>query len=245
MSRPWLRRAWSDPWAWAPLLAVLPLLMASGGAPLGEPLAGDFYFLRRVIFPGPRPLLDGGGSPVFWRPLARQVYFGALGPLVLDHPGWIVALHALLLGVAGVLLYRALRPRWSGAAAAAAASFPVLVESARMLIGWASFFQDVGAFFFAALAVYQASRSRLAATLASLLAALLCKEIAVAAALVIPWMPGGASHSARQRLRWAAATAALLLVWGAGYLAVVRHAHLRFEHEADAAPLAVPLLERV
>ena len=61
MSRSWLRRAWSDPWAWVPVLAVAPLLLGSRGAPLGEPLADDFYFLRRVIFPGPRPWLDGGG----------------------------------------------------------------------------------------------------------------------------------------------------------------------------------------
>src|SRR5438105_10796567 len=109
MSRSWLRRAGSDPWAWVPLLAVIPLVLHSMGAPLGEPFADDFYFLRRALFPGPHSLFDGGGSPVFWRPLARQAYFGAFGPWMLEHPRGIVALHVALLGLSGILLYRALR----------------------------------------------------------------------------------------------------------------------------------------
>src|SRR6266516_4278753 len=177
-----VRRAWRDPWAWVPLLSALPLVLHSLAAPLGEPFADDFYFMRRIVIPGPRPIFDGGGSPVFWRPLGRQAYFGALGTVMLEHPLWVVGLHVALLALSGWLLYRALRPHWPGSAAAVAASFPLLVESGRMLIGWPSHFQDVGAIFFAALALHEASRGRLASTLASLLAALLCKEIAAVTA---------------------------------------------------------------
>src|ERR1041385_5897536 len=77
-----------DPWQWLPLFAAVPLLVHAAGAPLGEPFADDFFFLRRIVVPSPRPWLDGGGSPVFWRPLGRQAYFAALGPWMVADP-WV------------------------------------------------------------------------------------------------------------------------------------------------------------
>ena len=71
---------------------------------------------------------DGGGGVAYWRPLARQAYFGLFGPLMLSHPAVVAALHALALAAAGVLLHRALRRAWPAPAAALAASFPVVLE---------------------------------------------------------------------------------------------------------------------
>jgi len=234
-----------DPWQWLPPLAALALLVHSAGAPLGEPFADDFFFLRRIVIPAPRPWLDGGGSPVFWRPLGRQAYFAVFGPAMVAHPGIVVALHVVLLATSAWLLFRAFRPRLSGAAAATAAAFPLLVESGRMLIGWPSHFQDVGAIVFAALALHEASRGRLGTTLASLLAALLCKEVAAVAALLVPWLPARAPWSRRTRSTWLAATLALLAAWGAVYLAVVRRAGITFEHAVDPIALATPLPARI
>src|SRR2546425_553456 len=76
-----------------PALLALPLVLHSLSTPLGEPFADDFSFLRRALFPGPLSWLDGGGSPIFWRPLSRQLYFGAFGELMLSHPAWIAGLH--------------------------------------------------------------------------------------------------------------------------------------------------------
>src|SRR6266516_4442084 len=61
-----------DPWAWASALAVLPLVLHSWGAPLGEPVADDFDCLHRALFVRGLPLFDGYGSAFYWRPLSRQ-----------------------------------------------------------------------------------------------------------------------------------------------------------------------------
>ena len=60
---------WHDPLALALAVLALPLVLHSLSTPLGEPFADDFAFLRRALFPGPRSWLDGGGSPISWRPL--------------------------------------------------------------------------------------------------------------------------------------------------------------------------------
>src|SRR5207247_4738644 len=77
---------WRDPWALVSVLSVLPLLARCIGAPLGEAVAEDFDFLRRSLLSGMGSLVDGGGSTAFWRPLAHQVYYAALGPLIVAHP---------------------------------------------------------------------------------------------------------------------------------------------------------------
>src|SRR5262249_55002760 len=111
-----------DPWAWASLLAIVPLLVRSMGAPLGEPVAEDFDFLRRSLVHGIGSLLDGGGSTAFWRPIPHQLYYAALGPLMLGHPRLVATLHALLLAAGAVLIYRALRGALGGPVACAAAA---------------------------------------------------------------------------------------------------------------------------
>ncbi len=219
---------WRDPWAWVSVLAVVPLLVRCIGAPLCEPVAEDFDFLRAALLSGNHSLLDGGGSTAFWRPLAHQVYYRALGPLIIAHPGAVAALHAALLALCALLIYRTLRPSWPGRAAALAAGFPLFAESARQLVAWPTQFVDLGLLLFSALAVHEASRRRAWTACASLAAALLCKELAVATALLLPLVPG--AHRRGERIRIALGAACVVAVWGAVYLVVRHHAHLELPH---------------
>jgi tetratricopeptide (TPR) repeat protein len=233
---------WRDPWAWASAVSVLPLLIKSLGAPLGEPVAEDFDFLHRALLEGRHTFLDGGGSMAFWRPLAHQAYYQALGPLLVRAPGAVAVIHVVLFALAAFLLYRTLRLRWSGPCAAAAASFPLLAESTRTLISWPSHFVDLGLFLFSVLALHEAARRRLPTALASLLAALLCKEIAVVTGLLLPWMP----EPRDRRGRWVVATGALMAAWVLVYLAIRRHAGLALPHQLESAArlAAAPLSAR-
>jgi len=224
---------WRDRWAWASAAAVLPLILHSLGAPLGEPVADDFDYLHRVLFTRNLSLVDGCGSVLWWRPLSRQLYFKLLAPLMLANPALIAALHVALLAFTAVLLYRALRAGLGGPLAALAASFPLLMESTRMLVAWPSNFQDLGAMFFMALALHEAAAARLASTLASIAAALLCKEVAAPVALILPWLPAGAPRDHR---RWNAAIAALVAAWGIVYAWIHARAGLTWPH----APAGVP-----
>jgi len=234
-----------DPWAWACVLAMLPVLIRCLGAPLGEPVAEDFDFLRRSLFHGVGSLLDGGGSTAFWRPVAHQLYYAALGPLIVSSPRAVAALHAILLAAGMLLVFRALRPRMSGAAAFVAATFPAFAESTRTLVSWPSQFVDVGLFLFSALALHEASRRRLPTALAAALVALLCKEVAIVTMVLLPWFPGAIPPG--ERRRWAVACGALVLAWGAAYLAVRASAHLALPHrlEEGGALAAAPVLDRV
>ena len=221
-----------DPWAWSVLAAVLPLLARAWGAPLGEPFADDFNFLRHAFF-DPGSWLDGGGAVIYWRPLSRQAYFALLGPLIEQAPLAVAILHAALLALASLLLYRAWRVTWPGTWAAAAASFPLLAESSRTFLLWPTSFQDLGALLFSALAIQQASRRRLAWAVAALAAALLCKETAVVTALLIPWLPRAAGDRG-MRWRWAGALAATVVAWAVCYAAVMQRAGLSFQAQLEA-----------
>src|SRR5262245_18329270 len=110
--------AWRDPWAWASLLAVAPMVLRSLGAPLGVPTADDWDFVDRALLSGRHSLLDGGGSTAFWRPIPHQIYYGLCSSLMLSHPLVVAALHAALLAAMALLAYRAARTRLSGPAAA-------------------------------------------------------------------------------------------------------------------------------
>ncbi len=234
---------WRDPWAWATVLAVLPLAWAMRGALQAEPVADDFDMLYRGFFTGVGSLLDGGGTQAFWRPIPQQLYYGTLAPLLLSHPAVVALLHIGLLALGSLVLYRTLRPSWSGGLAAAAASFPLLAESVRTIAGWAAYFVDIGLFVCVALALHEASRRRLGTALAALLGALLCKESAVVAAVMLPWVPAARPLADGERRRWAVATAAVTLGWGLVYLWVRRSAHLELPHgmEHDSALLGTPL----
>lgn len=244
LAPPWFR----DPWLWIAVLAVLPLILHMRGAPWGVPVADDFDYLHRVALSGGHTLLDGAGSIFYWRPVGRQVYFEALWRAILGAPALVAWLHLALLALASAILYRALRVTWaSGAAACAAATFPLLAESTRMLVTWPSNFQDLGAMLFAALAIHAAAHRRLGFALAALLLSLFCKEVGVLAALLIPWMPQRNGMALRERLRWAAWTVGLVVLWGAAYLAVSRAAGLVLpaQLEQDPAALAAPLTQRI
>src|SRR5687767_8469169 len=97
-----------DPWVWAVLLGAVPLVFKLLGTPAGEAVAEDFDFLHRALLTEGRSLLDGGGSMSFWRPLSHQLYYLAMGPLILSAPGVVAAFHVALLVVGGLLIYRAL-----------------------------------------------------------------------------------------------------------------------------------------
>jgi len=221
-------QVWRDPWALATVLATLPLLARCAGAPLGEAVAEDFDFLRRSLFLGVGSLLDGGGSTAFWRPLAHQLYYAGLGPLIVAHPRAVAALHLLLLAAGSLLVFRALRPHLGGPAACVAATFPMLSESTRTLVSWPSQFVDVGLYFFSAVALHATARRRLPAALAATLLALLCKELAVVTALLLACFPDG--RDAATRRRWAIALGALVVVWAGAYLAVRSAAGLHLPH---------------
>src|SRR5262245_34358788 len=214
------------------------------GAPWGEPVAEDFDFLRRALLDGMGTLLDGGGSHAFWRPISFQLYYAAFGRLILGAPAVVTVVHLVLLALGAVLLYRALRPTWSGPLACAAASFTLLAEGTRTIAGWSAQFVDVAVFVASALAVHEASRRRWATSLAALLVALLSKEVAVVAGLLLPFVPGAARGGTRQRrvqerLRFAAGCAGVLVVWGVASIAVRRAAGLEMPQHLLASPEAL------
>lgn len=225
-----------DPWAWACLATIVPLLARCAGAPLGEPVAEDFDFLHRTLFSGMGSLLDGGGSSAFWRPVAHQLYYALLGPLMLSSPRLVAAFHAALLALGTLLVYRALRPRLRGPAAAVAASFPMFSESTRTLVSWPSQFVDVGLYFFSALALHEASRRRLPTALAAALGALLCKEVGLVTLVLLPWFPGAWARA--ERRRWLGASAALTAAWMVTYLAVRASAQLVLPHGLEGGGAA-------
>lgn len=236
-----------DPWAWACLAALLVLVVHSIRAPLGEPVAEDFDFIHRVLFTGNRSLLDGGGSTAFWRPIPHQLYYWALTPVILRQPGLIAVLHTALLGVATLWIYVALRRALPRPLAAATASFVLLSESSRMLLSWPGLIVDLGLWFFVALAIRETAARRLPTALAALLGALLCKEVAVVAALLLPWMPGVGPEGRRERIRWTLWVVAVVMAWVCAYLAVRSHAHLILPHklETDPAILGTPIPVRL
>ena len=211
---------WRDPWAWACLLAVAPLLIHSWGALLGEPFSDDYDFLHRALLERGSTWFDAGGSSVFWRPLSRQAYYALFGPLMLTQPRLLAFIHAGLLALAAVLIYRAFRLHWGSPLAALAGTFPLFSEGTRTLLLWPSAFQDLGALLFSALAIHEAANRRRGRALLSMLAGLLCKEIALVAALLVPWMPNTEGSTRRWRWRFALGAAGVVVAWGVVYLLV-------------------------
>ncbi|HEY6867665.1 MAG TPA: hypothetical protein VI792_10420 [Candidatus Eisenbacteria bacterium] len=236
-----------DRWAWVSALAVLPVVIHAWGAPLGEAVAEDFDFLHRMLFSKNHTLLDGGGSTAFWRPVSHQLYYEALGPLILSHPGIVSFLHVLMLALSSVLFYRTFRRVWPGPAAAVVATFPLLSESTRTLISWPSHFVDLGAWLFTAIAAHETAARRLWSALLALLASLLCKEVTVVIAVLLPWMPGLGPRGRAERVRWTLAMGAVAAVWGAAYLGVRHYAHLALPHhlETRADVARTPLVSRL
>jgi hypothetical protein len=225
---------------------VFPVVLHSLGARLGEPVAEDFDFLHFALF-SRFTLLDGGGSDAFWRPIPHQLYYRLLWRLILGRPALLATLHVVLLALATVLIYRALRRGLPPAWAALIATFPLLSESTRALISWPSHFVDLSVWLFTALALHEATARRLWSTLAALLAALLCKEIALLAVALVPWVPGPGPRDRNERFRWTGAAAAVALVWAAVYWMIRERVGLHLPHnlETSAATVGTPIPARI
>ncbi len=209
---------WLDPWTTILVAGVLAVLLAARSAPLGSPVADDFGFLSHALLRPPPDWLDGGGSPLYWRPLSRQLYYQLLGPLMLSWPLGVALFHAALLATSAVLLHRSLRPAWPAPAAALAASFPVVLDAARQLLTWPSCAQDLLALVFGTVALHALSRGWRPVALVALLLALLCKETALAFAPALALWPAhkgsrGAPATHGDRLRTLAASALVVGVW--------------------------------
>lgn len=216
------------------------------GAPWGEPVAEDLDFLHRALVQGMGTLLDGGGSQAFWRPIPHQLYYALLGRVIVSAPSWGTFVHLSLLAGGALLLYRALRPAWSGPLACAAAAFTLGAESTRTIAGWPTQFVDVGLFVFSMLAWHAASRGRQWLALVALALALLCKELAVVTGVLLAFVPAP-DRTRAERVRLGVGAAIVMAVWGAVSLAVRHAAQLELPKRIADSPeaLAAGPLERL
>lgn len=221
-----------DPWLWAALALVLLVVARSWGAAFGEPVADDFDHLRYTLLGHGGSWLDGGGSASFWRPLAYQGYYGLLHGVIMEHPAWISALHVGMLALATVLLFDLARERASGPVAFAVAGFPLLLEAVRALILVPVHIVDLGLFFASVVAWWCAARGWLWPALIALAAALLCKETAVATALMLPWLARVDGRHGRRV--WLAACGFVLAGWAAAYLMVRHRLALELPHGLES-----------
>jgi tetratricopeptide (TPR) repeat protein len=211
---------------WGPIaiaLAAVVLLARAWGAPLGEPVADDFGFLHCALTHPAWRLFEPCGSAFYWRPLAQRGWFEATGALMLHAPLAVALLQLALIAFAAWLLHRALQPALGGVAAAAAATFTLLSESTRVLVGWPSGIQDVGALVCFCAAVHAVARGRTVLALLVALASLLCKETAALMLPVLAWVPGAPASG---RMRRAAAFTALVVAWAIAYAMIARAAGL-------------------
>ncbi len=221
-----------DPWAWAALCVVALLVVRAWGAPFGEPVADDFDHLHHALFARDQPWWGSGGSGSFWRPLAYQGYYGLLSGVILKQPAWIALLHVGLVAAAVLLVHDVARRHLSRPVAATAAVFPWLIESARALVIVPVHFVDLGLIFFSVVAWRAAAGGRLALSLVALLAALLCKETAVATAAVLPWLARPAARASRRP--WVVGAVAVSVLWAVAYAAVRSRLAMSLPHGLEA-----------
>ena len=223
---------WRDPWACAALAPLLLLVVRSLGTPFGEPVADDFDHLHHAMFSRDHSWLGGGGSSSFWRPLVYEGYYGLLEGVIRTHPLWITVLHVALLALVAVLAYDIARRHLPRHAAACVAGFPLLLESTRALVIVPVHFVDLGLIVFSVLAWRAAAAGRLMPSLAALVAALLCKETAVATAAILPWL--AQPRAGGPRRPWLLATLGVTLVWAALYVGVRSRLALVLPHGLEA-----------
>jgi tetratricopeptide (TPR) repeat protein len=211
-----------DPWLLILALPPLLILLHSLGAALGEPAADDFDFLHHVVVERRLNPFDGGGSESFWRPVPHQAYYAVLGPLMLSHPRWVAALHLLGIAALGLMLYALCRDSLPRSQAAAAATFPLLAESSRSLLTWPSHFVELSFLGFSVLAMLLAARHRVVGAGVALGLALLCKEMAVVTAVLLPWVPREPRESQypRESLRLLGIALLVVAAWMAVYAGV-------------------------
>ncbi len=226
------------------VLALAFLLLACRGAPVGTAVADDYAYLGKLLFAGKIDLFDSMGSPFYWRPLSRQVYFSAVGPWLRVAPWGAVALHATMLLLIYAVIYRTARRIFSPPVAAAMAGFPLLAEPTRVLLAWPS-----GAHYLllllaaaAALAAGFAGK-RLPAALAAG-AALLAHESGLLVLAALPVAAYFHSHERRRVQSWALLAVVIGVAWAAG-IGVARAHGVSWPAGGDAAVSAWSSAPRV
>jgi hypothetical protein len=210
-------------WLAAGAVALIALFWACRGAPLGVPVADDYAFLYRLRFQHPLDWFDSMGAAYYWRPLSRQAYFSLIGPHLVEAPWIAVAIEASLFAVLFVVLYRIARRMAPPPAAAAIAAFPLLSESARVLLGWPSGAQHLMAMVLVALSVHEALAGRLATAGLSAAAGMLAHD---SAAIVLPFLPALAwwrTRRAGDALKVLGVVAAVAALWAFGYTIARAH----------------------
>lgn len=209
------RREW--PWPVAVALSVLPLCWACRGAPFGVAIADEYDHLHWLLFSPSWNPFDAMGSPFYWRPVGRQLYYALTGPLFLSAPWLLSVLHGILLAAVGIVVYRVARRALPPAAAAAAATFPILSEPARALLvspNGEMLLAIVGS----ALAVHEASRGRIATAVGASLAALLSHGAALPVLAALPAIAWHRERRGAAVARWGLAAAAVAGLWVGGHL---------------------------
>ncbi len=204
----------------AVLAAFAALAFACRGGLPGVAVADDYLFLAHQSQAG-FDWLGTHGSDWYWRPLSRQAYFALLGPHLVAHPEYALALHVGLLLVAVWALWSFGRRMLGVHGALVLATAPVLMEPVRVLIAWPSAIQHLLPLAGISCALAAAVRGRAALAWLALAVAIGGHENAL---LVLPAIP---LLLARARGRFApsdaAAAIALAALWGAGRMAAFAH----------------------
>ncbi len=215
-------------------LAIVALLWACRGYPLGVPVADDYAFLARLAF-HPLDAFDSMGATYYWRPLSRQLYFSALGNALLDAPWKAALVHVVVLLVTYAALWRIARRGFSGPVATAIAVFPLLSEPARALLAWPSGAQHLLAGMFAAVALHEAFAARAVTGLIAASLGMLCHESGVLALTAVPALAGWRLYSTprtapaetlrmrRQLMTSALGALAIGVLWAWGYVTARAH----------------------
>jgi hypothetical protein len=207
-------------WTWLVTgpLALIALLAACRGALLGVPVTDDYTFLAALRF-HPLDLLGPMGSPLYWRPLSRQIYFWALGPLLVTRPWIAVALHLVLLLALFLVLDRIARRFLDPPLAAVVAIFPLLGEPTRVLLAWPSGGEYLLAMLGVALATHEALAGRRWTAALAALAAILSHEAATLILFLLPSIAWLRTRRAREAMMWTAISGALASVSILGHAA--------------------------
>lgn len=213
------RREW--PWLLTGPAALLLLLFASRGAPLGIPVADDYTFLATLLFEHPLDFLSPMGSPLYWRPISRQLYFLILGPSLIRHPWVAAATHCFILLLLFFVIYRVSRRAFGPPVAAAIASFPLLGEPSRVLLAWPSGGEYLLAMLGSALAIHEVLTGRLVTAGVAACAAVLSHEAAHLVLVALPIVAWTRERRWRSALPWVA------MVLGIGAVSALGHSIAR------------------
>ena len=234
--------AWILPF-FPPLIAVLLALPCFSFGWLWD----DYDFLARAQTFRLSYLLPDPGA-IFYRPLSRELYFGALWRLGHDRPLLGHIANAALLATATWLLIAVAR-RLVGARAGLLAGLAfACLGASPVLVGWASGAQELIAAIFLLLALRAQISGRSLAAAIAFGAALLSKETALAAIpvlIALPWL----LHQRQRPWRHVAPFAALLIAWTVLHpgLRILMERHLAHQSEGQVglgAPGRWPFLAR-